>query len=235
VGVKADEIDVVVHETIVEEGAYPSPLNYYNFPKSVCTSVNEVICHGIPDMRPLENGDILNVDVSVYKDGYNGDLNETFLIGECDKESKHLVKNAYLSLYKAVEVCKPGTMYRDIGNQIANHVEPEGLSVVRTYCGHGIGTLFHCMPNVPHYRKNKAVGFMKPGHIFTIEPMINQGKWNDVTWNDNWTAVTTDGKRSAQFEHTFMITEDGVEILTARDGNSKPFEFEVNETIEQLV
>lgn len=169
----ADEIDVIVHETIIEEEAYPSPLNYYDFPKSVCTSVNEVICHGIPDLRPLENGDILNVDVSVMKRNNNGDLNETFLIGECDAASKHLVSNAYLGLFKAAEMLKPGVMYRDLGKAIAGHVESEGLSVVRSYCGHGIGEEFHCMPNVPHYKNNKAVGIMKPGHIFTIEPMIN--------------------------------------------------------------
>ena len=195
-GVTTNEIDVLVHELCIENEAYPSPLNYYDFPKSVCTSVNEVICHGIPDRRPLENGDILNIDISTYFKGYHADLNETYLIGQVDKESSFLVENAYRSLEKAIEICKPGTLYREIGNVIGNYIESKGLSVVRTYCGHGVGKLFHTAPNVPHYKGNKAVGAMKvnnilikPGHIFTIEPMINQGTWNDVTWNYGWTAV----------------------------------------------
>ena len=132
-------------------------MNYYDFPKSVCTSVNEVICHGIPDRRPLENGDILNIDISTYLKGYHADLNETYLIGEVDKESKFLVEHAYYSLEKAIEICKPGTLYREIGNVIGNYIESKGLSVVRTYCGHGVGKLFHTAPNVPHYKNNKAV------------------------------------------------------------------------------
>jgi methionyl aminopeptidase len=161
VGVRTDEIDVLIHELCIENEAYPSPLNYYDFPKSVCTSVNEVICHGIPDRRPLENGDILNIDVSVYLKGYHADLNETYLIGEVDKESKFLVESAYKCLEKAIEICKPGTLYREIGNVIGNYIESNGLSVVRTYCGHGVGKLFHTAPNVPHYKNNKAVGSMK--------------------------------------------------------------------------
>jgi methionyl aminopeptidase len=189
VGVKTDYIDEVVHKVIIENDAYPSPLNYYNFPKSVCTSVNEVICHGIPDMRPLQDGDILNIDVSVYKGGVHSDLNETFLIGNVAESAKHLVKNAYIALKKSIESCKPGSMYRDIGNVISKHCNNESLSVVKSYCGHGVGRMFHCAPQVPHYAKNKAVGFMKPNHIFTIEPMINQGDWRDTMWKDNWTAV----------------------------------------------
>lgn len=138
-GATGEDIDRVVHETIIDEDAYPSPLNYYNFPKSVCTSVNEIICHGIPDSRPLVDGDILNIDVSVFKNGYHGDLNETYHIGEVAESSAHLVKNAYISLMKAIEICKPGTMYRDVGKVIQNHCDSVGLSVVRSYCGHGIG------------------------------------------------------------------------------------------------
>lgn len=197
VGVTTEEIDEAVHEFIMSQDAYPSPLNYYNFPRSCCTSVNEIICHGIPDTRPLEEGDILNVDISVYKDGYHGDLNETFLVGKVADSSRKLVSKTYESLQKAVEYCKPGAMYREVGNIISNVVEPEGLSVVRSYTGHGIGTIFHCAPQVPHYRSNKAVGFMKPGHIFTIEPMINMGTYKDFTWKDQWTSSTTDGQRSA--------------------------------------
>lgn len=224
VGVTTDELDVICHETTIENDCYPSPLNYYKFPKSVCTSVNEVICHGIPDRRPLQNGDICNVDVTIYHHGYHADLNETYLVGEVDKKSKHLVKSAYQALMKAIEICKPGTHYKEIGNLIGDYIHGEGLSVVRSYCGHGVGKLFHTTPNVPHYKKNKAFGVMKPGHIFTIEPMINEGTWKDVTWYDDWTAVTEDGKRSAQFEHTLLITEDGCEILTARNDQSPPLE-----------
>lgn len=192
--------------------------------KLTFSSVNEVICHGIPDRRPLENGDILNIDISIYLNGYHSDLNETYLVGEVDEGSKHLVKSAYNCLMKAIDICKPGTLYKEVGNLISNYIESNGLSVVKTYCGHGVGKLFHCNPNVPHYKNNKAVGAMKKGHIFTIEPMINQGSWKDATWLDNWTAVTTDGKRSAQFEHTILITEDGCEVLTARLENSPGLE-----------
>jgi len=225
-GVTTDEIDRVVHEACIEFGVYPSPLNYYNFPKSVCTSINEVICHGIPDMRILEEGDILNIDISVYRNGYHADLNETYIVGKkTDKDSLFLVESAYECLQLAIQACKPGTMYKEIGNIIGKFIEARDLAVTKTYCGHGIGKMFHCNPNVPHYKKNKAVGIMRPGHIFTIEPMINQGTWRDVTWLDDWTAVTEDGKRSAQFEHTLLITETGCEILTARFEDSPPLEF----------
>uniref|UniRef100_A0A6B2L832 Methionine aminopeptidase n=1 Tax=Arcella intermedia TaxID=1963864 RepID=A0A6B2L832_9EUKA len=215
-GVTTDEIDRVVHEKTVELGGYPSPLNYRGFPKSVCTSVNEVICHGIPDMRCLEDGDICNVDVTVYVDGVHADVNETWYIGNVAEEHKHLVTTAYECLEQAIASVKPGQFYREIGNIINKHATKNGYSVVRTYCGHGIGELFHTAPNVPHYANNKAIGVMKPGHIFTIEPMINAGKWGDDLWPDDWTAVTKDGKRSAQFEHTLLVTDTGVEILTKR-------------------
>jgi len=223
-GVTTEEIDKAVHEYIISQDAYPSPLNYYSFPRSCCTSVNEIICHGIPDTRALEEGDIVNLDISVYKDGYHGDLNETFLVGKVSESSKLLVKTTFESLQKAIEYCKPGAMYREIGNIISNVVEPKGLSVVRSYTGHGIGTMFHCAPQVPHYRNNKAVGFMKVGHVFTIEPMINQGSYKDFTWKDKWTSSTTDGQRSAQFEHTILITEKGCELLTGRLPESPPLE-----------
>eukprot|EP00612_Vaucheria_litorea_P004985 CAMPEP_0171463898 /NCGR_PEP_ID=MMETSP0945-20130129/7396_1 /TAXON_ID=109269 /ORGANISM="Vaucheria litorea, Strain CCMP2940" /LENGTH=324 /DNA_ID=CAMNT_0011990805 /DNA_START=136 /DNA_END=1110 /DNA_ORIENTATION=- len=217
VGATADEIDRVVHEACIERGAYPSPLNYYGFPKSVCTSVNEVICHGIPDLRELVEGDICNIDVTTYVDGFHGDLNETFFVGNVDKESKKLVKTAFACLQAAVQLVKPGTMYRDIGAAVGKVARDNNCQVVRTYCGHGIGELFHTTPNIPHYPKNKAKGIMKAGNVFTIEPMINMGHWQDRTWPDNWTAVTVDGKRSAQFEHTILVTEDGYELLTARE------------------
>lgn len=220
-GVTGEDIDAAVHQFIASKGAYPSPLNYYGFPKACCVSVNEVICHGIPDMRPLEEGDICNVDISVFYKGHHSDLNETFPVGAIDADSERLVRTAYECLDAAIQMCKPGVMYRELGPVITRHAQQNDCSVVTTYCGHGIGKLFHCPPNVPHHRKNKAVGVMRPGHTFTIEPMINLGTHTDNTWPDGWTAVTTDGKRSAQFEQTLLITDDGCEVLTARlDGKS---------------
>lgn len=217
-GVTTDEIDRIVHEACIERDCYPSPLNYYNFPKSVCTSVNEVICHGIPDYREIQDGDIVNIDVTTYnKGGYHGDLNETFFVGKVDEDGQRLVKTAFECLAKAIDIAKPGTLYRDLGSVIEKHAKSNKCSVNRTYCGHGIGSLFHTTPNIPHYAKNKAKGVMKVGHVFTIEPMINLGVPSDKTWDDNWTAVTSDGKRSAQFEHTMLVTETGVELLTARE------------------
>eukprot|EP00980_Cylindrotheca_fusiformis_P015413 scaffold4335_cov119-Cylindrotheca_fusiformis.AAC.16 len=217
-GVTTDEIDRVVHEACIERQCYPSPLNYYNFPKSVCTSVNEVICHGIPDYREIQDGDIVNIDVTTYNlGGYHGDLNETFCVGNVDADGRKVVQTSFECLSAALALVKPGALYRDLGNAIHKVANANKCSVVRTYCGHGIGSLFHTIPNVPHYHKNKAKGTMKVGHVFTVEPMINLGKSGDVTWGDNWTAVTTDGQRSAQFEHTVLVTESGCEILTARD------------------
>ncbi|KAG8183433.1 hypothetical protein JTE90_023189 [Oedothorax gibbosus] len=224
VGVTTDELDRVVHEACIARNCYPSPLNYYRFPKSCCTSVNEVICHGIPDLRPLEDGDLLNIDITVYHKGFHGDLNETFFVGNVDEAGKKLVRITYEALMKAIEIVKPGEKYREIGNVIQKHVQAHGFSVVRSYCGHGIHRLFHTTPSVPHYAKNKAIGVMKPGHCFTIEPMISEGAWNDETWPDKWTAVTRDGKRSAQFEQTLLVTETGVEILTRRrNKNGQPY------------
>uniref|UniRef100_A0A182PTT1 Methionine aminopeptidase n=1 Tax=Anopheles epiroticus TaxID=199890 RepID=A0A182PTT1_9DIPT len=216
VGVTTDEIDRAVHEACIERDCYPSPMNYYNFPKSCCTSVNEVICHGIPDLRPLEDGDLCNVDVTVYHRGFHGDLNETFFVGNVKEQHKKLVQVTYEALMKAIAIVKPGERYREIGNVIQKHVHAHGFSVVKSYCGHGIHRLFHTAPNVPHYAKNSAVGVMKPGHCFTIEPMISEGTWRDVSWPDDWTAVTADGLYSAQFEQTLLVTESGCDILTKR-------------------
>ena len=221
-GVTCEAIDKAVHDMAVRRGAYPSPLNYYGFPKSCCTSVNEVVCHGIPDLRPLEEGDIVNVDITVFLNGFHGDINETFAVGEIDDKSKTLVQGAYDCLVKAITAVKPGMRFRDLGDVISAHARANKLSVVRSYCGHGIGRLFHCMPSIPHYAGNKAAGVMKPGMVFTIEPMINGGDYRDVTWPDGWTAVTRDGKRSAQFEHTMIVTETGVDVLTKRLETSPP-------------
>jgi len=215
-GITTDAIDLIVHEATIQRNAYPSPLNYRNFPKSVCTSVNEVICHGIPDQRKLQEGDIVNIDVSLYYDGYHGDLNATYPVGRIDEESEKLIRVTRECLDNAIKLCKPGALFRDLGKAIEPIARSNGCSVVRTYTGHGINDLFHTAPNIPHYAKNKAPGTMKAGMVFTIEPMINLGSnWGDLHWPDNWTATTTDGKRSAQFEETLLITETGVEVLTA--------------------
>lgn len=224
VGVTTDELDRIVHEACIDRNCYPSPLNYYRFPKSCCTSVNEVICHGIPDTRPLEDGDLLNIDITVYHGGFHGDLNETFFVGNVDEAGKKLVKVTHECLMKAIEIVKPGERYREIGNVIQKYVQSHGFSVVRSYCGHGIHRLFHTTPSVPHYAKNKAIGIMKAGHCFTIEPMISEGTWRDDIWPDEWTAVTKDGRRSAQFEQTLLVTETGCEILTRRrDKDGQPY------------
>jgi len=225
-GVTPEEIDKVVHEETIKMNAYPSPLNYHFFPKSCCVSVNEVICHGIPDCRPLEDGDIVNLDISVFYKGFHGDLNETYLCGKVSDESKMLVKTTYEAMMGAIQEVRSGVFFRDFGTVISKTVNQKGYQVVRSYCGHGIGALFHGAPNVPHYQRNKAVGVVRPGMIFTIEPMINMGTWRDETWPDGWTSVTIDGKRSAQFEHTILCTEKGYEILTARTSNSVPFWWE---------
>ncbi|KAF9349435.1 Methionine aminopeptidase 1, partial [Mortierella sp. AD094] len=216
VGVTTDEIDRIVHEACIERGGYPSPLNYNGFKKSCCTSVNEVICHGIPDQRVLKDGDIVNLDVSLYKDGFHADLDETVPVGNVDDVGLKLIKTTRECLDKAIASVKPGVLYRDIGNIIEKHATSQGFSVVKTFLAHGVHRHYHCSPNFPHYARNKAIGVMKEGHVFTIEPMINEGTWKDEMWPDNWTAVTQDGKRSAQFEETMVVTKTGVEVLTAR-------------------
>jgi methionyl aminopeptidase len=221
-GITGDDLDRIVHEACIERNCYPSPLNYRCFPKSVCTSVNEVICHGIPDSYVLQDGDIVNIDVTVYHGGYHGDLNETYYVGKPDEASRRLVIGAYKCLQAAIAQVKPGQLYRNIGNQVEATATPLGLSVVRTYCGHGIHKLFHTNPTVPHYAKNKAPGVMAAGHVFTVEPMINAGRYEDTIWPDDWTAVTKDGKRSAQFEETLLVTETGCEVLTGRPVGEEP-------------
>lgn len=182
-----------------------------------------MICHGIPDQRPLQDGDIVNIDVSLWFEGYHADLNETYYVGDkakADKDTVRLVETTRECLAKSIEIVKPGAAFKDFGDIIEKHAKSRGLGVVKTYCGHGINTLFHCAPNVPHYAKNKAVGKLEPGMTFTIEPMITLGTYRDKTWPDDWTSVTADGSRSAQFEHTLLVTKDGVEILTARKEDS---------------
>eukprot|EP00591_Stephanopyxis_turris_P003533 CAMPEP_0195520678 /NCGR_PEP_ID=MMETSP0794_2-20130614/17413_1 /TAXON_ID=515487 /ORGANISM="Stephanopyxis turris, Strain CCMP 815" /LENGTH=418 /DNA_ID=CAMNT_0040650089 /DNA_START=38 /DNA_END=1294 /DNA_ORIENTATION=+ len=223
-GVTTDEIDAIVHAASLERGAYPSPLNYHGFPKSCCTSVNEIICHGIPDDRKLVEGDIVNVDITCYLDGYHGDCSEMFCVGEVDDDAKKLLQVTYDCWVAALNYVKPGRDYKDIGGIIEDYVTPYGFTTVRNFCGHGIGSVFHTTPNILHYTNNEPNGQMAPGHTFTIEPMICEGIAKAVTWPDQWTAATVDGKRTAQFEHTLLITEDGVEPLTGKL-DSSPVQF----------
>ena len=222
-GVTTDEIDAITHQAYIDLGGYPSTLNYHGYPKSLCTSVNEVICHGIPDARPLEDGDIVNLDVTIYLEGMHGDLSETVLVGNVDEESRRLVRTTHECLMKGISTVRPGGQIRDIGRAIQEHAERHGLSVVRAFVGHGVGEQFHMDPQVPHYFDPSARTEMVPGMTFTVEPMINLGTWKHETWPDNWTAVTADLKRSAQFEHTLLVTPQGVEILTLPEGEAQPF------------
>uniref|UniRef100_A0A1D1Z0N1 Methionine aminopeptidase n=1 Tax=Anthurium amnicola TaxID=1678845 RepID=A0A1D1Z0N1_9ARAE len=212
-GITTDEIDRAVHQMIIDNGAYPSPLGYGGFPKSVCTSVNECICHGIPDSRPLEDGDIINIDVTVYLNGYHGDTSATFFCGSVDDDAKGLVQVTQECLYKAISICAPGVELNKIGKTIHDHADKFKYGVVRQFVGHGVGRFFHADPVILHYRNNER-GRMLLGQTFTIEPMLTVGSINPIIWSDNWTVVTEDGSLSAQFEHTILITENGAEILT---------------------
>jgi len=215
-GVTHDEIDAIVHELCIERGAYPSPLNYNGFPKSVCTSANEVICHGIPDSRVLEDGDILNLDVTTYIGGVHGDTNATFLVGDVDEESRNLVRVTEECMWHGIEAVCPGRPISDVGRAIEAHAKQHRYGVVRAFIGHSIGETFHGDIQVLHYFDARASMVMRPGMTFTVEPMITLGSWqHKMVFDDDWTAITADGKRTAQFEHTVLVTDDGVEVLTA--------------------
>jgi methionyl aminopeptidase len=213
-GITTDELDALAHEESIRLGGYPSPLNYHGFPKSLCTSVNEVICHGIPDNRALEDGDIVNLDVTLFLDGVHGDCSATYLVGQVAEDSQRLVRVTRECLMLGIEAVKPGRPVSDIGRAIEDHATKHGMGVVRAYCGHGIGERFHSMLQIPHYYEPDAKTLMEPGMTFTIEPMITLGHWHHRVWDDGWTAVTADGSRTAQFEHTILVTEQGAEILT---------------------
>jgi len=217
-GVTTDELDRIVHEACIARGGYPSPLGYGGsgspFPKSVCTSVNEVICHGIPDSTVLKDGDIVNCDVTIYLDGVHGDTNATFLVGEVDDASRRLVEVTRRCLDVGIAAVRPGAPVRAIGQAIQAHAEGLGYGVIRAFVGHGVGRSFHSDPQVYHYDNPKARLELEPGMTFTIEPMISIGDWHHEMWDDGWTAVTVDRSRTAQFEHTLLVTDDGAEILT---------------------
>nr|XP_034192026.1 methionine aminopeptidase 1D, mitochondrial [Osmia lignaria] len=212
-GTTTDKLDAIVHEMIISNGAYPSPLNYRGFPKSICTSVNNVACHGIPDKRPLQKGDILNVDITVYLNGYHGDCSKMFEIEDCDEEAKHLISVTELCLKKAIDICKPNENFSTIGCIIEATADKYGYSVIPAFAGHGIGTYFHGPPDIFHFANNFA-GKMLPGMTFTIEPVLSRGSKEVEILEDGWTAVTADNSRTAQCEHTVLITDTGCEVLT---------------------
>ena len=221
-GITTDEIDQYVHQLHVERNAYPSPLNYNHFPKSVCTSANEVICHGIPDSRVLQDGDILNIDVTSFIGGVHGDTNATFFVGDVDPASRQLVKVTEECMWHGIEAVKPGRPLSDIGRAIEEHADRHRYGVIRAFIGHGIGEQFHTDIQVLHYYDSRNSMIMRPGMTFTIEPMISLGGWQHKMWNDDWTAVTADGKRTAQFEHTLVVTDDGCDVLTGGPGAVSP-------------
>lgn len=226
VGMTTGEIDRICHAHIVEvQKAIPAPLNYHGFPKSICTSINEVICHGIPsDTKKLKNGDIINIDVTVIKDGWHGDTSIMVGVGDVPSHAQRLIQVTQECLYKALALVKPGATLGDLGHVIQTHAEGNYYSVVREYCGHGIGRIFHEEPQVLHYGQPGSGLVLEPGMTFTVEPMINAGKRHTkLNTRDGWTVTTRDGRLSAQWEHTIAVTDDGCEVLTRRATETLPF------------
>lgn len=215
-GITTDEIDKLVHAQIIEWGAYPSPLNYSGFPKSICTSVNEVVCHGIPDMRPLQEGDIISIDVSVFFDGVHGDNCTTVGVGKVDEFGQNLMRVTQECLDTAIKSIGPGVPLNTIGQVIYDHAEKNGYGSVEAFCGHGLGEHLHMRPLVKHFPNGDDMRLF-PGMVFTIEPALVEKSTKLGLWDDDWTAVTLDGGRAAQFEHEVLITDDGVEILTVNE------------------
>lgn len=216
-GITTNELDQICHDYIVnEQRAIPAPLNYRGFPKSICTSINHVVCHGIPSDKKLKNGDIINIDITVIKEGYHGDTSKMFYVGEPSVRAKRLVDVTYNCLKKGIEIVKPGVSLGDIGYGIQTLAETNHCSVVREYCGHGIGKEFHEDPQILHYGKPNTGIKLEAGMTFTIEPMINLGKRQVKLLADEWTVVTRDRSLSAQWEHTILVTNDGYDVLTRR-------------------
>ena len=221
-GITTDELNTICHDYIVnEQQAIPAPLNYNGFPKSICTSVNHVVCHGIPGKKILKDGDIINIDVTVIKDGFHGDTSKMFFVGKPTVKGSHVVKIAHECLFIGIDMVKPGVKLGDIGHAIQQHAERNRCSVVREYCGHGIGRVFHEDPQVLHYGTPNTGMALQEGMTFTIEPMVNTGKHHTRLLPDDWTVVTKDHSLSAQWEHTLLVTSDGVEILTERHEERK--------------
>ena len=218
-GINTDKLDKICYEFIKDNGGYSAPLFYRGFPKSCCTSVNHVVCHGIPSNKYLSEGDIVNIDVTAIVNGWHGDTSRMFFVGDVSVKSKNLVSTTYVSMMKAISIIKNGIHLGDLGEAIQTHVEKNGFSVVRDFCGHGIGKTFHLSPNILHYG-NKGEGIkLETGMIFTVEPMINEGVYNTKLLKDGWTAVTKDKSLSAQFEHTVGVTKEGFEIFTKSKKN----------------
>jgi methionyl aminopeptidase len=213
-GVTTNELDKICYEFIRDNGGYSAPLYYRGFPKSCCTSINHVVCHGIPTEKYLKDGDIINIDVTTIIDGWHGDTSRMFYAGEVSVKSKNLISTTYNSMMKAISIVKSGIHLGDIGETIQTYVEKNGFSVVRDFCGHGIGRIFHEPPNILHYGKNGDGIKLKTGMVFTIEPMVNEGGYNTKLLKDGWTAVTKDKSLSAQFEHTIGVTDNGYELFT---------------------
>jgi methionyl aminopeptidase len=213
-GVTTDELDAIGHEFLCDRGAYPSTLGYRGFPKSLCSSLNEVICHGIPDSTVLRDGDICNIDITAFIGGVHGDTNATFLVGDVDDDSRVLVERTYEATMRGIKAVAPGRPLNVVGRVIESYAKRFGYGVVRDFTGHGIGTAFHSGLVVPHYDDPRADLVLEAGMTFTIEPMLTLGTYNYTMWDDGWTVVTADGRRSAQFEHTILVTDTGVEILT---------------------
>jgi methionyl aminopeptidase len=217
-GITTDELNTICHEYIIKKGAIPAPLNYHGFPKSICTSVNHVVCHGIPSDKKLKDGDIINIDVTVIVDGWHGDTSKMYFVGQPSSAAKTLVQVTQEALYLAIRMVKPGIRLGDIGAAIADYAHKHRYSVVREYCGHGIGRIFHEEGlQVLHYGKPGTGLMLQPGMTFTIEPMINAGKRDVKLLSDEWTVLTKDRKLSAQWEHTLAVTKNGVEVLTLRE------------------
>tara|TARA_B100001540_G_C15722022_1_gene603502 strand:- start:557 stop:1258 length:702 start_codon:yes stop_codon:yes gene_type:complete len=213
-GITTDKIDTLCYEFIRDNGGYSAPLYYRGYKKSLCTSLNHTVCHGIPSERILNSSDVLNIDVTAIVNEYHGDTSRMFYVGEAPIKAKNLIEATYQSMMRAIKILKPGIKIGDIGNEIQSYVETKGYSVVRDFCGHGISNVFHEAPNILHYGKKNTGIDLFPGMTFTIEPMINAGKFDVKILNDGWTAVTKDKSLSAQFEHTVGITENGYEIFT---------------------
>ncbi len=213
-GIKTEELDDICRTYIIKEGGVPAPLNYRGFPKSICTSVNHVVCHGIPGKKILEKGDILNIDVTVLFDGWHGDTSRMFFVGEVGIKARKLSDVTYEAMMRGIEIIKPGITTGDIGYAIQSYAEAKKYSVVRDFCGHGLGKVFHDVPNILHYGKPSTGVELREGMFFTVEPMINIGKLHVKMLNDGWTAVTKDKSLSAQFEHSVGVTDNGFEIFT---------------------
>jgi methionyl aminopeptidase len=220
VGITTQKLNDLCHNKIIENGAIPAPLNYKGFPKSICTSINHVICHGIPSEKKLKDGDILNIDITVIVDGWHGDTSRMYYVGNPSIKAKRLCQVTYEAMILGIKQVKPGNKLGDIGFAIQNYIEKQGFSVVRDYCGHGIGRIFHTDPSVLHYGKKDTGITLEEGMFFTVEPMVNVGKYETIlSKHDDWTVTTRDKSLSAQFEHTLGVTKDGAEIFTLSPKN----------------